>query len=208
MNNSAVTRIGILILMGAVAAFLRYKNAAPSVTDTPVDSRVDDALRHLPHPDGPVTMPLPRFDTPKEEAPRDRPPVTDKAEQSAPKHDLEHDEKMGGHTLRKHVGRTDEQLRERMEQEHISAASTFNDKEAAEISVAAALKEHAGKIEKWLKTPDHDGKFAFDYAGDPSRTVGRSLKRGASSTRPCHGIKLVLASRGESYFVLTAYPEL
>ena len=40
-------------------------------------------------------------------------------------YDLSHDEDRGGHTLRKHVGRSDDQLRQRLARErNISAAST------------------------------------------------------------------------------------
>src|SRR5690349_23847845 len=43
---------------------------------------------------------------------------------SASRHDLSQDEEAGGHTLKKHVGRTDDQLRERLAHErNISGAS-------------------------------------------------------------------------------------
>src|SRR3954447_16923585 len=48
-------------------------------------------------------------------------------------YNLERDEQAGGHTLRRHVGRTDDQLRERVGRERdISAASTYTDQASAE----------------------------------------------------------------------------
>src|SRR5450759_1869875 len=45
---------------------------------------------------------------------------------NGPVRDLSHDEAEGGHILRKHVGQTDEQLRERLERERgITGASTY-----------------------------------------------------------------------------------
>ena len=43
-------------------------------------------------------------------------------------YDLEADEALGGHTMARHVGRTDAQLAERLQRERdISAASTYTD---------------------------------------------------------------------------------
>ena len=59
---------------------------------------------------------------------------------AAETYDLGHDEELGGHTLQRHVGRTDEQLLERLIREpEISAASTYYDRAAAEKTVGAAL---------------------------------------------------------------------
>ena len=50
--------------------------------------------------------------------------------------DLAADESMGGHTLARHVGKTDSQLSDRLRREpQISAASTYTDREMAERTV-------------------------------------------------------------------------
>src|SRR5215475_9666075 len=52
-------------------------------------------------------------------------------------YNLERDEERGGHTLEKHVGRTDFELRERLKRErNISAASTWTDRITAEQTIA------------------------------------------------------------------------
>ena len=46
----------------------------------------------------------------------------------APRYDLEGDEVIGGHTIERHVGRTDRDLADRLRREpQISAASTYTD---------------------------------------------------------------------------------
>ncbi|MEI4803335.1 RNase A-like domain-containing lipoprotein [Bacillus sp. NPDC077411] len=56
-----------------------------------------------------------------------------------------------GHTLERHVGKTDEQLKERLRTDNVSAASTYYDKETATKAVKDSLKQHEKEIEKWLK---------------------------------------------------------
>ena len=59
---------------------------------------------------------------------------------TGPTRDLIRDEAAGGHILQKHVGQTDAQLRERLERErHITGASTYTDRAAAEHAVGAAI---------------------------------------------------------------------
>ena len=68
---------------------------------------------------------------------------------NAPVRDLSHDEAAGGHILRKHVGQTDAQLRERLEQErHITGASTYTDRATAEHAVGAAIAQSQGRIQQ------------------------------------------------------------
>src|SRR4051794_5666599 len=56
--------------------------------------------------------------------------------------DLSIDESRGGHTLARHVGRTDAELRQRLiDEPNISAASTYTSRATAELTVARALAE-------------------------------------------------------------------
>src|SRR5262245_3894317 len=55
------------------------------------------------------------------------------AQPAIPTRDLSLDESMGGHTLSRHVGKSDAELRDRLRREkQISAASTYTDRETAE----------------------------------------------------------------------------
>jgi len=122
--------------------------------------------------------------------------------------DLSQDEAAGGHTLRKHVGRTDAELRERLDHERdISAASTWNDRGAAELAVGTAIAEQQSKISRWLGRDSHSN-LVLDYEGDPVHPFGRTLRRGEGRVQPCAQAVIVLKRDGpDSYHVLTAYPE-
>jgi Bacterial CdiA-CT RNAse A domain len=57
----------------------------------------------------------------------------------------------GGHTLAKHVGKTEDFLRTRLATEpHIDAASTFYNREIAEEWLSAVLHDNQSKIVTWL----------------------------------------------------------
>ena len=121
-------------------------------------------------------------------------------------YDLQRDEQLGGHTLRKHVGRSDEELRERLEQEpHISAASTWTNTDLAEQTVAAALRDQEARIAQWEARGERRSNLALHY--NAGREIGRSLERGASQTVPCTAAVIVLKANGGGFYVLTTYPE-
>ena len=122
------------------------------------------------------------------------------------RYDLSRDEGRGGHTLRKHVGRTDDELRQRLERErNISAASTWRDRGAAEETVAAALQAERGKIENWQRRGERRPNLALHF--DVGHEIGRSLVRGATEVVPCTEAVIVLRADGEAFYVLTTYPE-
>lgn len=122
------------------------------------------------------------------------------------RYDLSRDEDRGGHTLRKHVGRTDDELRERLQRERdISAASTWTDRPTAEETVAAALRAERGRIEGWQQRGERRPNLALHF--DAGRVIGRSLLRGADQTVPCTQAVVVLRADRDGFYVLTTYPE-
>lgn len=122
-------------------------------------------------------------------------------------HDLSQDEAQGGHTLKKHVGRSDDQLRERLRRErNISAASTYTDRATAERSIAAALQQNTSKLQKWLSREGGHPNLVLDY--DSPQPIGRTMRRGADQAEPCSHSVVVLKWNGPNdYHVLTSYPE-
>ncbi len=134
---------------------------------------------------------------------------TARAEQSlsGPTHDLSRDEASGGHVLKKHVGRTDDQLRERLQREnHISAASTYTDRSAAEHAVGAAIEQSRPKIERWLAGDSGHPNLVLDYEADGP--IGRTLRRGDGQSQPCsHALVVLKWIPPGDYYVLTSYPE-
>jgi len=128
---------------------------------------------------------------------------------SAAARDLSQDEAAGGHTLRKHVGRTDGELRQRLRHErNIAAASTWTDRETAERAVGAAIEQNRDKVNGWLNRQGGHPNLVIDYDGDPSHPIGRTLNRDADQAEPCTHATIVLKWSGPSdYYVLTSYPE-
>ena len=126
---------------------------------------------------------------------------------NGPVRDLSHDEAAGGHILRKHVGQTDEQLRERLQRErHITGASTYTDRAAAEHTVGAAIAQSQARIQSWLNRPGGHPNLVLDY--DSETLIGRTMNRGENQSRPCTHALVVLKYAGPNdYYVLTSYPE-
>ncbi len=135
-------------------------------------------------------------------------PNTDFAGDGARPYDLERDESRGGHTLKKHVGRTDQELEERLERErNISASSTWTNREAAEKAIGETLA-HNGKLERWRERSGRKPNLVLDYHGSPSHPVGRCMARGTTTAVPAYDALIVLKAYGENdFYVLTAYPE-
>jgi hypothetical protein len=124
---------------------------------------------------------------------------------SADRYDLSRDEERGGHTLRKHVGRSDDELRERLDRERISASSTWTDRESAETTVAHAMQAERGRIESWEQRGEPRPNLALHF--DAGHPIGRTMTRGSSQSMPCSQAVIVLKADGNSFYVLTTYPE-
>jgi hypothetical protein len=122
-------------------------------------------------------------------------------------HDLSRDEQRGGHTLARHVARTDDELRERLARErNISAASTWIDRETAETVVGEALTAERGRVDTWMRRGFPRANLALHY--NAGRAIGRSLRRGESQTVECTSAVVVLRADGpDGFYVLTTYPE-
>jgi hypothetical protein len=121
-------------------------------------------------------------------------------------HDLSADEARGGHTLKRHVGLSDEQLRERLEREPIAAASTYTDRATAEATVAAALSQNRARIARWASRRGGHPNLVLEY--DSDKPLGRTLRRGAIQPEPCsHAIVVLKWDGPNQYHVLTSYPE-
>lgn len=122
---------------------------------------------------------------------------------------LEKDEAAGGHTLKKHVGRTDDQLRERLERErNISAASTWTDLPTAEQAVGTAIAQNQDRINRWLDRTGNRPNLVLDYDGDATHPIGRTMRRGEDQSQPCsHAVVVLKWAEDRDYYVLTTYPE-
>jgi hypothetical protein len=129
----------------------------------------------------------------------------------APRRDLAADERCGGHTLERHVGKTNRQLADRLRQQpDIAAASTYPDRSTAEAVVGAALDGERARVASWSGRRGPRPNLALHYTSPGPRPIGRSWQRGKIAPDGCFQAVVVLrwdVSRG-AFCVLTSYPEV
>src|SRR3954470_21016798 len=90
--------------------------------------------------------------------------------------DLAADERMGGHTLARHVGKSDADLAARLRREpNISAASTYTDAAVASAAVGASLQQQSRRLESWLARHGARPNLVLNYAQTTGPPLGRSL---------------------------------
>lgn len=126
---------------------------------------------------------------------------------SGPRRDLSVDEEEGGHTLARHVSKTDSELAARLNAEpNIVAASTYTDRIAAESAVGTAIANDEERISRWLDRTGRHANLVLDYSAP--QPIGRSLRRGEQSAQACsHALVVLKWLPPGRYFVLTSYPD-
>ena len=126
---------------------------------------------------------------------------------AGPSRDLSQDEAAGGHILRKHVGRTDDQLLERLDRErNISGASTYTDRPTAERAVGAAIAQNQERVQRWVERQGGHSNLVLEY--DSPQPIGRTINRGESQSHACsHALVVLKYNPPSGYYVLTSYPE-
>lgn len=128
---------------------------------------------------------------------------------TAPLYDLQTDERLGGHTLARHVGKSDEDLAERLRREpQISAASTYPDETVARRVVGAAIAQARRRIRGWAERSGPRPNLVLNYQSG-GLPIGRALARGArvSSVATRAIVVLRWSDRQQRWYVLTSYPE-
>jgi Bacterial CdiA-CT RNAse A domain len=142
--------------------------------------------------------------------PASSPPVFEQRRAAPPatSHDLSVDEAMGGHTLQRHVGKSDADLIARLRREpQISSASTYTDRATAESIVGTALAADNRAFASCRERTERRPNFVLRYHAD--RVIGRTMARGRSTSVPCDRAVIVLRwdERRQRDYVLTSYPE-
>jgi len=129
---------------------------------------------------------------------------------AAPRRDLGIDESRGGHTLARHVGRTDSQLLDRLAREpRISAASTYTDRATAETVVALALERERSRVETWRGRYGSRPNLVLLVNAPRGPPIGRVMHRGTRQSVAATSALVVLRwdDGPKDFFVLTSYPE-
>ncbi len=98
-------------------------------------------------------------------------------------------EAAGGHTLAKHVGKSEEYLRERLASEpNLKSASTFYTRELAENAIAGLIEAERSAIHRWLAGQRH--QLELVAAGEDD--LGVLLRPGHASPTSERGLKVIL----------------
>jgi hypothetical protein len=132
------------------------------------------------------------------------------ARSESPVRDLAIDESMGGHTLARHVGKSDAELAERLRREPgISAASTYTDRAIAERVVGATIARGGTRLVAWERRSGRRPNLVLNYVEPARQPIGRTLRRGQRSAQPASRAIVVLRwlERASRFHVLTSYPE-
>ncbi|MUG00693.1 hypothetical protein ECC01_06385 [Bacillus tequilensis] len=118
-------------------------------------------------------------------------------------------EAKGGHLIERHIGKTDEELIERLRTDpnpHITASSTFKDRATAERIANSVLNDpkNIKKIENWIDDPKKP-KLMLKYKGD-GEIIGRSVTRNSELVENVTNAKIILKKDNNGNFILTGYP--
>jgi hypothetical protein len=117
--------------------------------------------------------------------------------------------RIGGHTLLKHVGKTEAQMRARLAAEpKRSVVPSFTNQQAAEWAISEAMNANATLIKSWANSA---GSYSrFDFIFDVGRNVGCGVVRESGTVVPMSKVKIILKYQkynGMPYYILTSYLE-
>ncbi|MFY0781053.1 RNase A-like domain-containing protein [Peribacillus simplex] len=111
--------------------------------------------------------------------------------------------------IERHVGKTDEELLERIRYNPIiTGSSTFIDRATSEKVAYTVLNnpKNIEKIQKWLSDPNSRPTLPLRYKGD-GEIICRSVSRNSEVVENVTNAKIVLKKDQNGNFILTGYPE-
>ena len=120
---------------------------------------------------------------------------------------LRNQERLGGHTIARHVGKTDKWLVKRLRNSRISAASSYPNASVATTHIQAALTASAARLNRWARGAPAGATRAVDYGAKGA--VGRTALRPPKLSNVVHSrqFRVVMrATTGGKCFLLTSYP--
>ncbi|MHA7765872.1 T7SS effector LXG polymorphic toxin [Bacillus atrophaeus] len=113
-------------------------------------------------------------------------------------------EARGGHLIDRHIGKTDEELLQRLQiNKKIRASSSFTDRPTAERVANETLTKHKKEIEEWLNS-DIDDPLPLPYRG--TEVIGRGVRKGSNEVKDMTNARIVLKKNEDGSFILTGYP--
>ena len=117
--------------------------------------------------------------------------------------------RIGGHTIRQHVGKTEAELFARFAlKKPPPVASSFTDLQTAEAAISATVRANARAIAAWSRSAAVGAKpKAFFH--NVGSVVGIGVQRGSTTVSQLSNVSVVLNMRsynGMPYYILTAFP--
>jgi hypothetical protein len=123
-------------------------------------------------------------------------------------HEAQPGSRFGGHTIAKHVGQTETQLRSRLAAEpRVPAASTFANLRVAETAISKVLRMESATVKAWAQAANPAN--ALKLTRDVGVPVGTGVVRATGQLSNMTKIRIVLLYKpynGMPYYVLTAFP--
>ena len=112
----------------------------------------------------------------------------------------------GGHTVDRHVAKSDAWLIDRLKREpKISAASSFPDRVTARQVIGLALTPDKTDLDDWATKANGGDVAEIRMAFE--QPIGRLVQRGTAAAIPAHGLRLFVMADGKgACHLLTAYP--
>lgn len=120
--------------------------------------------------------------------------------------DLDRAEGMGGHTIARHIAKTDFEIVKRLERDNkISASSSYTDQKTAQTVVDETIQQNASQIKAWLNNAAMGNTLALRYRG--RKQIGRGMDRNEDAVGIRYNAQVVLERAEDgTFFVLTSYP--
>lgn len=200
-----VPYIGDLAKLGKLPKFLRVIDRAVTIART--DSRFAEALRPA----------LAKLREALDAVPLDSLPASARREIEALKSKIDDffaaerrnvntHENLGGHTIERHVGRSENWLRQRLASDpDLRFASSFRNEAAANRTQGQFVKQHRAEIDEWLRSGSQRPFTGEVTMGDP---VGIVVERGRSGAVQTNRAQVVIVrdQSAQGWHILTSYP--
>lgn len=119
---------------------------------------------------------------------------------------LQEQERLGGDTMDRHVGRSATELTARLAKDPATpAVSSFPDRHTARLVISAALMPDEDTYDSWAAGATAGERAEVRMAFD--QPIGVWVERGNASGIPAHGITVVLEAMGKGACrLVTAFP--
>ena len=112
---------------------------------------------------------------------------------------------LAGHTISRHVGKTADEMLDRLELGRVSKTSTFTSEAAAERFIERAIELKAGDVRRWLAGTDDRLRITCDLGDTTGVTMHRS-----GDTVTATGVRVVLdrdPTAPDGWRIKTAFPD-